>query len=60
MLYSPHEIITELRRFYHFEDGDIIMTGTPAGVGKIVPGDLFEIRLLVGDVSLTGCSWQAL
>ncbi|MEJ2036986.1 MAG: fumarylacetoacetate hydrolase family protein, partial [Maritimibacter sp.] len=25
--------------FYHLAPGDVILTGTPAGVGPVVPGD---------------------
>jgi 2-keto-4-pentenoate hydratase/2-oxohepta-3-ene-1,7-dioic acid hydratase in catechol pathway len=27
------------------EEGDIIATGTPSGVGPIVPGDLIDMRI---------------
>ncbi|MGB2310935.1 MAG: fumarylacetoacetate hydrolase family protein, partial [Candidatus Puniceispirillaceae bacterium] len=33
MLYPPDVIVRELRQFLVLEDFDIIMTGTPAGVG---------------------------
>jgi 2-keto-4-pentenoate hydratase/2-oxohepta-3-ene-1,7-dioic acid hydratase in catechol pathway len=25
--------------------GDIIMTGTPSGIGPVVPGDTFEVEI---------------
>jgi 2,4-diketo-3-deoxy-L-fuconate hydrolase len=28
--------------FYTLQPGDVIMTGTPEGVGPVVPGDLIE------------------
>jgi 2-keto-4-pentenoate hydratase/2-oxohepta-3-ene-1,7-dioic acid hydratase in catechol pathway len=60
MMYSPQTILAELKTFLTFEDGDIIMTGTPAGVGPIVAGDSYEARILDGDNVLTYCIWQAL
>ena len=39
MVWSCTEIVSHLSRFYHLGAGDIIMTGTPAGVGPVVPGD---------------------
>lgn len=39
MVHSVPEIISDLSRFYHLRAGDIILTGTPAGVGAVVPGD---------------------
>lgn len=38
MVWSVPEIISHLSRFYHLMPGDLIMTGTPAGVGPVVPG----------------------
>jgi len=39
MVWSVAEIICHLSRFYHLEQGDLIMTGTPAGVGPVESGD---------------------
>jgi len=33
------ELIAFLSRAYRLEPGDLIYTGTPAGVGAVVPGD---------------------
>ncbi len=38
MVWSVPEIITHLSRFYHLMPGDLIMTGTPAGVGPVAQG----------------------
>ncbi|MEY1557377.1 fumarylacetoacetate hydrolase family protein [Yoonia sp. R2331] len=40
MVWSCAEIISHLSRYYHLQPGDLIMTGTPAGVGPVQPGDL--------------------
>lgn len=39
MIHSVPDIITDLSRLYHLRPGDIVMTGTPAGVGPVAPGD---------------------
>jgi fumarylpyruvate hydrolase len=39
MIWSVPEQIAFLSRHYALEAGDIIMTGTPAGVGKAKAGD---------------------
>mgnify|MGYP005839889481 CR=1 FL=1 len=39
MIWSLPEIIAHLSRFYHLDVGDLIYTGTPAGVGPVAPGD---------------------
>jgi fumarylpyruvate hydrolase len=39
MIWSVPEIVSNLSRSYVLQPGDIIMTGTPAGVGSVWPGD---------------------
>lgn len=39
MVWSVPEIIAHLSTLYHLVPGDLIMTGTPAGVGPVVAGD---------------------
>ncbi len=39
MVWSVPEIIAHLSGFYHLAPGDLIYTGTPAGVGPVRPGD---------------------
>ena len=39
--------------------GDLVMTGTPAGVGAIRPGERFEGRILSGGEVLVSASWVA-
>jgi fumarylpyruvate hydrolase len=56
LIWSVPQLISHLSRFYHLGPGDLIMTGTPAGVGPVVPGDkivgridgLPEITLSIG------------
>jgi fumarylpyruvate hydrolase len=42
MIWSVPELISHLSRFYHLVPGDLIYTGTPAGVGPVKPGDVLE------------------
>lgn len=60
MLFPPSRIVAELSRFMTLEDGDIIMTGTPAGVGRILAGELFEARLLAEGRCLVSHRWLAI
>lgn len=59
MMYPPDAILAELSRFTSLEDGDIIMTGTPAGVGPVNPGEEFNGRVHRGEKTLAECSWRA-
>jgi fumarylpyruvate hydrolase len=42
MVWSMPELISHLSCFYHLEPGDLIYTGTPAGVGSVKAGDVLE------------------
>ena len=50
---SPVELIAYLSNFYHLGPGDLIYTGTPSGVGPVLPGDQIEGHIQgVGTISL--------
>ena len=54
MIWSPAEIIAELSSYFTLAPGDVIMTGTPAGVGAVVKGDNVTCGIDgVGRLSLT-------
>ena len=42
MLWKIDEIIAYVSRYFTLKKGDIIFTGTPEGVGKIMPNDVLE------------------
>jgi fumarylpyruvate hydrolase len=42
LIHPVPAIIAHLSRFYHLQPGDLIFTGTPAGVGPVVAGDRIE------------------
>lgn len=42
LIWSVPEIIAELSTLFELAPGDLIYTGTPAGVGAVVPGDRLE------------------
>lgn len=42
MIWKTAEIIAELSKVFALAAGDVIMTGTPAGVGPVVKGDIME------------------
>ena len=45
MVWSIPELIVEVSRYIKLEVGDLIFTGTPAGVGPVKPGDVMTARL---------------
>lgn len=42
LIWSVAETISYLSRYFRLEQGDLIFTGTPEGVGPVVRGDLME------------------
>ena len=45
MIFSIEEIVQYISKIMTLETGDLIMTGTPEGVGEIVTGDILEAQL---------------
>ncbi len=42
MIFKVDQIIEKIKEYFSLEDGDIIMTGTPKGVGDFKKGDIFR------------------
>lgn len=56
MINKPQEIVSEAKTFLDFEDGDILMSGTPSGVGSFKIGDIFLGKILYkNEVLLQSC-----
>ena len=54
MIWSVAEIIAELSCYVELRPGDLIFTGTPAGVGPLVRGDRVNARIdRLGSLALT-------
>jgi 2-keto-4-pentenoate hydratase/2-oxohepta-3-ene-1,7-dioic acid hydratase in catechol pathway len=59
MMYKPQQILQEIMSFMSLNDGDIIMTGTPKGVGVVNAGDRFRGMIKSGDDVLVEQDWVA-
>lgn len=54
MIWTPAEIISRLSQQYRLEPGDLIYTGTPAGVGPVDRGDVIKGYVQgVGSLTIT-------
>lgn len=53
MIFSVDDLIVHMSRYFKLQFGDLIFTGTPAGVGKVEIGDKFEGYL--DDKKLLNC-----
>lgn len=45
MVWSPVEVLEKARTLWDVQAGDLIFTGTPEGVGPLVPGDRVEAMI---------------
>lgn len=59
MIHKPDRILAEARTFMDLNDNDILMTGTPQGVGPVAPGCVFRGVVFAGDRPITEGRWTA-
>ena len=52
MLFRIPRILSDISKVMTLEKGDIVLTGTPKGVGPVVPGDIMRAGLKVGGKEL--------
>ncbi len=45
MAWGPVDLLVYVSRFMTLEPGDVLLTGTPAGVGALSPGDRIEVEI---------------
>lgn len=45
MIWKTPEVISYLSEYFELAAGDVIMTGTPAGVGPVVKGDVMDMEI---------------
>ena len=60
MINKPLEIIKEANSFLSFENGDILMSGTPSGVGSFKVGDVFLGKILLDEKIIIEESFKVL
>ncbi len=58
MIYKPDEILKEAMKYFTFFDYDLLMSGTPKGVGKFERGDKFLGKILYNEKTLVEKEWM--
>jgi fumarylpyruvate hydrolase len=54
LIWNVPELIADLSKYYHLQAGDLLYTGTPAGVGPVEPGDVITGSIdQVGEIEFT-------
>jgi 2-keto-4-pentenoate hydratase/2-oxohepta-3-ene-1,7-dioic acid hydratase in catechol pathway len=59
MIYKPSEILEEINSFMSLVDDDIVMSGTPSGVGRYKENDIFYAKLFQGDKLIKEYTWNS-
>lgn len=57
MMNKPSRIFNEAKSFLSFEDGDLLMTGTPKGVGSVNSGDRYLGKIFEKEKLIVEGSW---
>ncbi len=58
MIYKPKDMLEEIDSFMSLEDGDIIMSGTPKGVGYYKVNDIFIGKIYHKNNLILEANWQ--
>ena len=59
MMFQPEQFMNDISSFMTLEDGDIIMSGTPKGVGVVIKGDKFHGIVLCNEKPILESYWTA-
>ena len=57
MIYKPQFLFEDIEKIFGLNEGDIIMSWTPKGVGVVKRGDVFEGKILEGKKVLVSKKW---
>ncbi|MBW1939564.1 MAG: fumarylacetoacetate hydrolase family protein [Deltaproteobacteria bacterium] len=57
MLSKPTQMLNEAKSFLSFEDGDLLMTGTPKGVSSVNSGDKYLGKIFQKEKLIVEGSW---
>jgi len=57
MLNTPGDLLKDIKSVFSLENGDLVMTGTPEGVGAINRGDEFTGKVFDEETLLVQAAW---
>ncbi|MBC7420307.1 MAG: fumarylacetoacetate hydrolase family protein [Bdellovibrio sp.] len=58
MIFKPEILLQFIKKHFPVSGSDILLTGTPAGVGPLQSGDLLQATLQSGNRKLLACHWD--
>ncbi len=60
MIFKPLYLLEYIKNHFPVSSQDILITGTPAGVGAVTSGDLLQAQLYEGKQVLLTCHWDVI
>lgn len=60
MIFNPEQLLEFIKLHFPIRPNDIVLTGTPAGVGPLAAGDILQAELRSGKHALLTCHWDVL
>jgi 2-keto-4-pentenoate hydratase/2-oxohepta-3-ene-1,7-dioic acid hydratase in catechol pathway len=57
MIHSPNDLLADAQTFLSFENNDVLMTGTPEGVGPVNLGDVFLGQVFHDEMLIVEQQW---
>lgn len=60
MIYKPQTVVQEINSFSTLYENDIIMSGTPKGVGSYQAGDHFVGKIFLNGKEISSVEWTAI
>lgn len=58
MIFKPETLLSFLKEHFPIEPSDVVLTGTPAGVGPLTSGDALVATLRANSNTLLTCLWD--
>lgn len=59
-IFKPDALLNYVKNFFPVEPYDVILTGTPEGVGPLKSGDMLEAHLLNENREILACHWDVI
>lgn len=60
MIFNPQDLLNYLKLHFPLAPYDVVLTGTPEGVGRISKGDALTANLLSGNHKVLTCHWDVI
>ncbi|MGZ3727132.1 MAG: fumarylacetoacetate hydrolase family protein, partial [Pseudobdellovibrio sp.] len=60
MIFKPQQLLEYVKNFYPLAPHDVLLTGTPEGVGPLKSGDTLSAALQSENHEVLACHWDVI